>query len=409
MIPIEVQVLDVTESTTPKNKWTKQVGGVVLGGDYQGLGIVRSLGRHGIPVCILDDEASIGKYSRYATFARQVPSLFEARETVDALMDLGREFGLQGWVIFPTRDEQVASISQFRDELSKIYRVPTPGWDSIKWLWDKRNTYGLAKDLGIPTPATWYPHSLKDLDQIGDHFPVAIKPAIKEHFIYATKDKAWRADNPAQLRELVERACQHIPIEEVMIQDFVPGDGTTQYAYCSFFKSGDSIGSLMACRRRQHPLEFGRASTHVETVNIPLIEEYSLRFLRAINYYGLVELEYKQDPRDGKFRLLDVNGRTWGYHTIGRPAGVDFPYMLFADQIEQPVEVCRGEVGIRWLRLLTDMPTGVIGITKGKMDAKAYLLSLRDYNEEAVFSYEDPMPGIAEIALLPYLAITRGF
>ncbi len=385
------------------------VGGVVLGGDYQGLGIVRSLGRHGIPVCILDDEVSIAKCSRYATFTRQVPSLFDARETVDALMDMGREFGLQGWVIYPTRDEQVASISQFRDELSKIYRVPTPGWDSIKWLWDKRNTYGLAEELEIPTPRTWYPKNLNDLDQIGNNFPVAIKPAIKEHFIYATKDKAWRADNPAQLRELVERACKHIPIEEIMIQDFVPGDGTTQYAYCSFFKDGDSVGSLMACRRRQHPLEFGRASTHVETVNVPLIEEYSLRFLRAINYYGLVELEYKQDPRDGKFRLLDVNGRTWGYHTIGRPAGVDFPYLLFADQMDEPVEACRGEVGIRWLRLLTDMPTGVISITKGKIDARAYLRSLRDYHEEAVFSNEDPMPGIAEVALLPYLAIKRGF
>jgi D-aspartate ligase len=409
MIPIDVQVSDITEPTAPKSKWTKPVGAVVLGGDYQGLGIVRSLGRHGIPVCIVDDEASIAKYSKFATLARQVPSLFEARETVNALMDLGKEFGLQGWVIFPTRDEQVASISKFRDELSAIYRVPTPGWDSIKWLWDKRNTYSMAKDLGIPTPCTWYPGTLKDLDQIGNHFPVAIKPAIKEHFIYATKDKAWRADNPRQLRELVERACRHIPIEEVMIQDFVPGDGDTQYAYCSFFKDGNSVGSLMACRRRQHPLEFGRASTHVETVNVPLLEEYSLKFLRAINYYGLVELEYKQDPRDGKFRLLDVNGRTWGYHTIGRPAGVDFPYMLFADQLDQPVEARKGEVGIRWLRLLTDMPTGVIGITKGKMDAMAYLRSLGDYHEEAVFSYEDPMPGIMEIALLPYLSIKRGF
>ena len=52
-----------------------QVGAVVVGGDYQGLGIVRSLGRHGIPVVVVDDEPSIAKYSRYTTQALRVPEL----------------------------------------------------------------------------------------------------------------------------------------------------------------------------------------------------------------------------------------------------------------------------------------------------------------------------------------------
>ncbi len=34
-------------------------GAVVLGGDYQGLGIVRSLSALGAPVCVVDDERSI--------------------------------------------------------------------------------------------------------------------------------------------------------------------------------------------------------------------------------------------------------------------------------------------------------------------------------------------------------------
>jgi len=238
---------------------------------------------------------------------------------------------------------------------------------------------------------------------------VALKPAIKEHFIYATKEKAWRADNPSQLRELFERAVQHIAADEIMIQDLIPGDGTCQYAYCSFFKQGDSIGDLVACRRRQHPLEFGRASTYVETVEMSLLEEYSLRFLRAINYYGLVEVEYKRDARDGEYRLLDVNGRTWGYHTIGRRAGVDFPYLLFSDLLNESVRPCRGKAGVRWIRLLTDLPAGVVGILNGQIEGRAYLRSLRDYHEEAVFSQEDLLPGLMEIALVPYLAVKRGF
>jgi len=381
----------------------------VIGGDYQGLGIVRSLGRRGVPVCVVDDESSIARYSRYTTFTHRVPSLQDPKETVRTLLELGRRERLHGWVLYATRDETVAALSQHRPELSEIFRVPTPSWESVKWLWDKRNTYALAQKLRIPVPHTWYPRNVKDLGQVDGQFPVAVKPAIKEHFIRATKDKAWRADNPSQLRKLFERASQYIPTDEIMIQDLIPGDGTCQYAYCSFFKRGNSIASLVACRRRQHPLEFGRASTYVETVEVRLLEEYSLRFLRTINYYGLVEVEFKRDLRDGQYRLLDVNGRTWGYHTIGRPAGVDFPHLLFSDQVNEPVEPCRGKVGVRWIRLLTDLPTGVMGFLSGRIEGREYLRSLRGCHEEAVFSREDPLPGLMEVALVPYLSAKRGF
>jgi len=123
----------------------------------------------------------------------------------------------------------------------------------------------------------------------------------------------------------------------------------------------------------------------------------------------LVELEYKYDARDGQYYLLDVNGRTWGYHSIGRRAGVDFPYLLFLDQLNKPVEQSRGKTGIRWIRLVTDLPVGFLGILQGKLHAGAYLRSLREFDEEAVFSRDDPMPGLVEIALIPYLAIRRGF
>jgi predicted ATP-grasp superfamily ATP-dependent carboligase len=139
------------------------------------------------------------------------------------------------------------------------------------------------------------------------------------------------------------------------------------------------------------------------------LEEYSQRFLRAIDYYGLVEVEFKRDLRDGQYRLLDVNGRTWGYHSIGRSAGIDFPYLLFADQMNEPVQSCTGKAGVRWVRLLTDLPVGVLGILNGKIQGRQYLRSLFSCDEEAVFSLQDPLPGLAEMVLIPYLIVKRGF
>lgn len=392
-----------------RNTEGNPVGGLVIGGDFQGLGVVRSLGMHGIPVGILDDESSIARFSRYATFSERVPSLRDPDETVKCIMKLGSERRLNGWVLFPTRDETVAAISHHRDKLSEIFRVPTPAWEAVEWIWDKRKTYALADRLGIPVPRTWYPKSEKDLDQIDGHFPVAIKPAIKEHFVYATHAKALRADNLPRLRELYKRVSSFMPADEITIQDIIPGGGNTQYAFCSLFKKGSTLATLVVCRRRQHPLEFGRASTYVESVELPLLEKYSEKFLRAIDYYGLVEVEYKYDARDGQYRLLDVNARTWGYHTIGRRAGVDYPYLLFEDQLNRSFEPVRGRAGIRWIRLVTDFPTGVTGVFTGKIPLKSYVRSLFEFDEEAVFSVKDPMPGVAEIALIPYLAIRRGF
>lgn len=388
----------------------RTVGAVVVGGDYQGLGIVRSLGRHGVPVYVVDDEHSISRYSRHSTRFVRLAGLKDERKAVDGLLELGERLNLRGWVLYPTREELVAAFSRYRSELSRVFRVPTPEWESVRWAWDKRNTYQLAKELGIPAPGTYYPQSADDLAALeGLTPPFAIKPAIKEHFIYATKAKAWRADSHAELRRLFQKASALVGPGEVMVQELVPGGGSQQYSYCAFFRQGQAVGSLVVRRRRQHPLQFGRASTYVESVDLPILEELSGRFLRAIDYYGLVELEYKLDPRDSQFKLLDVNARTWGYHSIGPCAGVDFSYLLYADQMGLPVSPSRGKSGIGWVRMSTDVPAAFAAILAGDTNVWSYLRSLGACNTEAVFSLEDPLPGLAEVLLIPYLAIKRGF
>jgi D-aspartate ligase len=385
-------------------------GAVVVGGDYQGLGIVRSLGRRGVPVCVVDDEHSISRFSRYSKRFVSLPDLHDQRIAVDSLVAMGKRLALQGWVLYPTREELVAAFSRFRSELSEVFRVPTPNWESVKWAWDKRNTYRLAEELRIPTPATHYPENINQLVQLDDiAAPFAIKPAIKEHFFYATKAKAWRANTHAELRTMYQKASELAGPGEIMVQELIPGGGSQQFSYCAFFRKGKAVGKMVVRRRRQHPLEFGRASTYVETVDVPALEELSERFLQAIDYYGLVEIEYKLDPRDSQYKLLDVNARTWGYHSLGAKAGVDFSYMLYADQVGLPVAVSKGRPGVGWIRTTTDIPAAMLGILNGDSGCKSYFHSLRNCSVEAVFDLKDPMPGLAELALIPYLAFKRGF
>jgi predicted ATP-grasp superfamily ATP-dependent carboligase len=358
---------------------------------------------------VIDDERSIARFSRWTTHAISVPDLRGEDATVAELLRAGRTLGLDGWVLYPTREETVAALSRNRERLEERFRVPTPAWQTVRVAWDKRETYRRAEELGISAPRTWYPREAKDLVQIDTSGPFVIKPAIKEHFVYETKAKAWRAEARSDLERLFDRARQVVGDGEVMVQELIPGDGRDQVAYCAFFKDGRAIGRMTARRRRQHPPEFGRASTYVETIDLPEIVEPAERLLRAIGYYGLVEVEFKRDARDGGYRLLDVNARTWGYHTLGQSAGVDFPAMLMADQLGEPVSERAAVPGVRWIRLVTDLPTAAVEIAAGRLSVRDYVRSLLQSDAEAVLSRDDPLPGLAEIALVPYLAIKRGF
>jgi predicted ATP-grasp superfamily ATP-dependent carboligase len=385
-------------------------GAVVIGGDYQGLGIVRSLGRRGVDVLVVDDERSIARHSRFTTAAVRVGELRDEQATVQTLLELGERHALDGWVVFPTREETVAALSRYRERLTPRFRIPTPPWDVVQWAWDKRKTYEIAAELGIATPRTWLVGSAAELDAVDGEPPFAVKPAIKERFIYATGDKAWRADTRAELEQRFREAAQVVGAGEVIVQELIPGGGETQLAYCAFFRDGRAAASMVVNRLRQHPPLFGRASTFVQTIERPELEEVSERLLRRIGYYGLVELEYKHDVRDGQTKLLDINARTWGYHSLGQRAGVDFPYLLYADQLSLPApDGARARAGVSWIRLATDVPTALALAAQGALDWRAYLRSLRAANAESVFSGDDPLPGVAELALLPYLAVKRGF
>jgi D-aspartate ligase len=381
---------------------TAPTGALVVGGEHPGLGVARSLGRRGIPVCVLDDKQAISAFSRYVKSFVRVKDLKNERNTVESVLEVGRRLDLKNWVLFPTRDETVAAFSRHRKELSELFRVTTPDWNTVQWAWNKRKTYELATRLNIPCPQTFNPQGPDELETLYPHLPLAIKPAIKEHFFYATGAKAWRADTMDQLRHMYAKAARQIPPDEILLQQIIPGDGIRQASYCAFFRDGQAHSTLIARRTRQHPREFGRAATYVESIELPVIEELSERFLKAIDYYGLVEVEFKQDPRDGEYKLLDVNARTWGFHSLGFQAGVDFPYLLFADQVGERTNPSRGQAGIGWLRLITDLPVVASALFYKDLTLRSYVISLHKTRVESVFSMDDPLPGIAEVTLLPY-------
>jgi D-aspartate ligase len=384
-------------------------GAIVIGGHFQGLGIVRSLAKQSIPVYILDNQLCIGRFSRYTSKCIKCPDVNEETAFFDFLTNLVKKEHLNGWVVFPTDDETVYFLSRFKKKLQGFYRITTPDWEVVKYTYNKKLTYQFAEKVGIPIPQTFYPETIDDVYKLKIQYPLIIKPAVVKKFFNITKKKVYRADNEKELLSFYQRMCSIIDPSEIMIQEFIPGRPNYLFSFCPLFKNGKVLARIVAKRARQHPMDFGNASTYAEIVDIPELEEMGTKFLEGIDYYGLSEVEFKQDPRDGQYKLLEINARIWGWHTLAIRAGIDLPYWLYLDMIGEKFETNSHPREARWIRLITDIPTVISEIVKGRMKITDYLKSLSGKKEFAVFSLSDPFPFIVEFILLPYFWRKRGF
>jgi D-aspartate ligase len=382
-----------------------EVGAVVIGGDYRGLGIVRSLGRKGIPVWVVTSEHTLATYSRYCARRLRWPTSDDDR--ISFLIDLGKQ--LRGWALYPTSDEFAGIIAQHHDELSRYFTMTVAPWEQLEWAYDKRLTYRYAERLGLDVPRTFYPNSYEELANLTNNYPAILKPAFQRGFNRFVHDKGWIAHTKDELCRLYKAACELIDPELIMVQEFIPGGGEAQFSCAALCNEGKTLAVLTARRARQFPLDLGRSSTYVETIQNESVEGHACTLLRAMRYTGLAEVEVKFDARDGKYKLLDVNPRVWGWHTVGSRAGVDFPYLLWRMLYGEPLEpFCRGVAGIRWVRMVTDLEAVVRGILGGSLTFREYFRSLHPPLEFAIFASDDPVPATLEIPLLALLALRRG-
>ena len=388
---------------------TEKIGVVITGGDFQALGALRTLAGKGVPVILLDNDRFIGKYSRYRKRFFKSPKLCEEVEYVNFLIDLAGKERIHGWVILPNSDEAVYLLSKNRDILSEYYRVPTPHWDVIKNIHIKKNTYQMAEKIGIPVPRTYYPHSLKELIDLDLPFPLVIKPSIRDNFYNKVKVKAFKIDNREQLIKTYGFVCSVIDPAEVLVQEFIPGGANQLYSYCPFFKDNKTVCGVAAKRTRQHPMDFGHATTFAQVVDIPEIRNIADTFLRSVGYYGIAEVEFMKEKHNGEFKLIEVNPRIWGWHSLAIGAGIDLPYLLYQDMIGQKIETPPAPKHVKWVRLTTDVPTAIMEILKGNLKIMDYISSMQGKKEFAVLRFNDPLPFLIEVAMIPYLFRKRGF
>jgi predicted ATP-grasp superfamily ATP-dependent carboligase len=384
-------------------------GGVVIGSDFQALGLVRSLHEHNVPVFVVEYERGIARYSRHVRRRAAQYDLFTRDDVVHFFLDLAQKERLDGWVLFANSDETVKFLAENRDALSQHYRVPVPPWEITQKFYDKSNAYRLAAEVGIPIPRMYEADGLASLLAQELCFPLVLKPTFKKNYYEKTHKKAIAVQNREQLVTEYSRMTDLIPPTQIVVQEMIPGGPDHLYSYATVFDNDHAVAGMCAKRSRQHPMDFGHATTFAESVHLPEIETLAHQLLRAFGYRGIAEVEFMYDTRSQCFKFIEMNGRVWGWHTLAKAAGVNLPYTLYRLLTDQNVEAVNAETGVKWIRLLTDTPTVLGQILRRRMSLKEYLRSFRGPTEYAVFSPSDPLPFLMECVLAPYLWWKKGF
>jgi predicted ATP-grasp superfamily ATP-dependent carboligase len=375
-------------------------GALIVGGAHGSLGIARSLGRRGIPVWFLTNDHPIARYSRYTnrTLAWNGPR----DGGCDFLLQLAQRHRLAGWVLIAGGDTELRFIAQHHAALSTVFRLTVPPWDTARWAHDKHLTYQRAGSLGIDHPRCYHPQDRNALAHLDCRFPVLLKPAVREQHNPFTRAKAWRADDLATLLARYDEAAKLVGERAIVLQELIPGGGSEQFSYAGVWDRGSPVASLVARRTRQYPIDFGYTSTFVETVEQPEIEEAATRFLRSIDYSGMVEVEFKHDVRDGRYKLLDVNARVWTWNALGAGAGVDFADILWRLEMGERVPPVRGRAGVAWTHGSHDLLAGLHEIYRGRLTLPRLIRSWQSASVFAAFAKDDPLPGLVDLPLVAW-------
>ena len=355
---------------------------VVEVGWVNGLAALRSLGRGGVRTFAVDHRPwALGFKSRYAHRVIAPEPVADEDGFITAMAALGERFDGPTPVL-ATHDEHLNAMVKRSAELSPHFRYPAPAWPVLEALQRKRHQLDTARGCGVGIPETRHPASAQeavaDAEELG--YPVFLKPSDPVEFKRRFKRQAFECHTAAE----VETHYTEMAEFEPMLQEFVPGSDDELYTLGSYLNAdGEALGVF--CGRKLRQTRENQGSARVgEAVWVDAVVEDGLRLLRALEFTGVSQVEFKRDSRTGEFKLMEVNPRLWQWHGLASVCGVDLPMIAYLDLIGQPpAPVTMVGEGRRWA-------ITVIAGTRNGWQRPPYT--------DAVWAADDPAPALAQAA-----------
>jgi D-aspartate ligase len=374
---------------------------ILFGPDsINGLGLARNLGRNGVKVyCVAEQKNEIA-FSRYCKRFFVLPHIERDKEVLRTFLSrIGRELQHPA-VIFPGSDLFCLSLSRLRDEQSSelndkyIFFGRT---EAVETLVNKKKFYQSLDKYNVPHPNTYFPETYADMENISKRveYPAYLRPSISPLFKRFQK-KGFVVQSQDELINHYELALRYNI--DVMVQEIIPGPATSLVGISGYFDKNYGAKGFFAYRRlREFPQRFGTNSL-IESIsisNVLFLKETIEKYLRSLRYCGIFEAEFKRDQRDGSFKLLEINARSWWQNSFPTKCGINVILMAYLDAIGERIYYTDTySVGVKWLFFFNDLLSSVKMLHERQMSISEWLSSFKRIEDYALFSADDPLPWI---------------
>ncbi len=381
-------------------------GAVILEGHVQGLSNTRSLGELGVPIYVIDVVNCLAQYSKFCTKHFTCPD-FKSEAFINFLIELAKKENIQGWLLLASNDHIVENLSLHKSQLTPYYKMLVPTRDQLYNIIDKSKLLYLANSCGIPIPATCFYDSIVNAQSF--RYPLLVKGNYGLSFFKATHQKAIQVSSYEELLDVCNSLKDLTDIKDVMIQELIPNNKDNKViSFTCFAIKGDIKTYWMGRKLREHPVTYGTA-TYAESVLVPAILDEAIPLVKLLCYTGTCEIEFLFDPRDNKYKLIEINPRTWLWVGLAKACGIDYAKMMYRYVNDIPQDFPKTYlVNIKWINWLTDTVFGIIAQFKGLFSFSEYVKSLRGKKVKAIWSWTDLMPGIIFPFISLYIAKKRG-
>lgn len=363
---------------------------------HVGLGITRSLGRLGVPVFNVDSSrwapAFFSKYCRGRSVWDFETASSEA--SLEFLTQLAERIGKPS-VLIPTTDTTAVFMADHEEALRNKYVFARQDSLLVRALCNKSDMHNLARKTGVCVPDSTVPKTRSDLWSC---FKTSVYPLILKSI--DTRYRKRKSKTKVLLRNRQEAYALYDRIQDevignVMVQDWIPVGPATDWMFNGYFdQRSRRIAAFTGKKARQFPPDLGVTSLGICEAN-QAVEEIATRFLGTLRYRGAVDMDFRYDYRDRKYKLLDVNPRVGGsFRLFVSEDNLDIVRVLYLDQTGRPVAAPRLPEGRTWAVEDYDFVAAFHYVSQRRVSARKWLASFRDVQEFGFLSADDPIPAI---------------
>ncbi|WP_274563519.1 ATP-grasp domain-containing protein [Streptomyces spiramyceticus] len=277
---------------------------------HGGLGVVRTLGRMGVPAyAMVEDRFTPTALSRHLAgrFVRPTTGREDASELVSTLLQIGREIG-RPTVAVAEGDEAAVLLAENADRLAEWFVLPPVPPALPRRLASKEGLHRICQEHGVPTPRTRSPVNRAELVAVSREwgFPVVLKD--REPFTKLNGSAMGHTTVVHDEGELLAR-CGAAESPSVIVQEYIPLELAEEW-FTHLYLSAGGIPRLVFTghKLRSWPPRTGlttRARARPNTTLTTLAAE----LCRVIGYCGIADLDWRFDRRDGRYKLVDFNPR----------------------------------------------------------------------------------------------------